>query len=119
GGRRKRSLWGREEPQLRHFAARILLEEGYHIHEAADGLEALEFVQGSGVSLDLVVSDIVMPRLNGVELLRQLALIEPDLPVLLMSVYGISELAERGITTPCGVVAKPFPPERLLAQVPR
>ena len=108
-----------DEPYLRNIATRILLEEGYLVHEAADGLEALEFIQRAEISLDAVVSDIVMPRLDGVELLRRLALIEPSLPVLLMSAYGIDELAERGIAAPCAVLSKPFTPERLVAEVRR
>jgi CheY-like chemotaxis protein len=108
-----------DEPILRRIAVRILLDEGYLVYEAADGLEALEFIQRGDVSLDAVVSDIVMPRLDGVELLRRLALIRPDLPVVLMSGYGFDELAQRGIEAPCGVLAKPFPPERLVAEVRR
>jgi two-component system cell cycle sensor histidine kinase/response regulator CckA len=108
-----------DEPILRRIAVRILLDEGYLVHEAADGLEALEFIQRGDASCDAVVSDIVMPRLDGVELLRRLALIRPDLPVVLMSGYGFEELAQRGIEAPCGVLAKPFPPERLVAEVRR
>jgi CheY-like chemotaxis protein len=108
-----------DEPTLRRIAVRILLDEGYLVHEAADGLEALDLIERSQVSPDAVVSDIVMPRLDGVELLRRLSLIRPDLPVVLMSGYGFEELAQRGIQAPCGVLAKPFPPERLVAEVRR
>jgi CheY-like chemotaxis protein len=108
-----------DEPMLRRLAVRILLDEGFLVHEAADGLEALELIERREVSPDAVVSDIVMPRLDGVGLLRKLALIQPDLPVVLMSGYGFEELAQRGIEAPCGVLAKPFPPERLVAEVRR
>ena len=108
-----------DEPILRRIAVRILLDEGYLVHEAADGLEALELIERSEVSPDAVVSDIVMPRLDGVELLRRLARVRPDVPVVLMSGYGFDELAQRGIAAPCGVLAKPFPPERLVAEVRR
>lgn len=108
-----------DEPDLRRLAARILLEEGYHVHEAGDGLEALDYISSGRVSFDAIVTDIVMPRLDGVGLLRRLALIRPDLPVVLMSGYGTDQLAERGIVSPCAILSKPFPPERLVAEVRR
>lgn len=108
-----------DEPTLRRIAARILLDEGYFVHEAADGLEAWELIERSAVSPDAVVSDIVMPRLDGVELLRRLARLRPDVPVVLMSGYGFDDLSQRGIEAPCGVLSKPFLPERLVAEVRR
>jgi DNA-binding NtrC family response regulator len=60
-----------------------------------------------------------MPKLNGVQLLQSLSLLRPELPVILMSGYGITQLAEQGITSPCGVLSKPFPPQVLVAEVRR
>ena len=100
-----------DEPDLRRLAARILLEEGFHVHEAGDGLEALDYISSRGVSYDAIVTDIVMPRLDGVGLLRRLAYHPaPSGPVALMSGYGTDQLAERGIVSPCSVLQKPFPP---------
>ena len=89
------------------------------VHEAVDGREALDFIQQGHVALDAVVSDIVMPRLNGVQLLESLAHSHPDLPILLMSGYGLDELARRDIASPCGVLGKPFTPEHFLSEVRR
>jgi DNA-binding NtrC family response regulator len=50
----------------------------------------------------------VMPRMNGVELLQALAVSYPGLPVILMSGYATTELAELGIAAPCGILTKPF-----------
>jgi DNA-binding NtrC family response regulator len=108
-----------DEPAIRRFAARILLEEGYVVHEACDGTEALAFITAGLAAVDVVVSDIVMPRLNGVELIQALAVTHPDLPVILMTGYGAGELAERGIAAPCALLAKPFSPERLVEEVHR
>jgi DNA-binding NtrC family response regulator len=69
--------------------------------------------------LDAVVSDIVMPRMNGVELLQSLSLEHPRLPVILMSGYDMNQLSRLGIVSPCGVLSKPFPPDQLLAEVRR
>jgi DNA-binding NtrC family response regulator len=108
-----------DEPGVRRLAARILYEEGYRVHEAVDGRDALDFIERGQTPLDAVVSDIVMPRLNGVQLLESLAHSHPDLPILLMSGYGIEELAQRDIASPCGVLEKPFTPEHLIAEVRR
>ncbi|HEX2251070.1 MAG TPA: response regulator [Gemmatimonadales bacterium] len=108
-----------DEAAVRRFAARVLQREGFEVLEAADGVEALELVKTGQPTVDVVVSDIVMPRLNGVELMEALAPIRPDLPVILMSGYATAALSELGIATPCSILMKPFQAERLLAEVQR
>jgi two-component system cell cycle sensor histidine kinase/response regulator CckA len=108
-----------DEPAVRRFAVRALGEAGFGVHEAVDGVEALDVIRGGTADLDIVISDIVMPRFNGVQLLQSLALLRPDLPVILMSGYGTAQLAERGIASPCGVLIKPFSPDILVAEVRR
>ena len=89
------------------------------MYEAADGDEALELLNSGTVLAELVVSDIIMPRLNGVELLKALAETHPAIPVILMSAYADRELVEMGVVAPCGVLPKPFPAERLVQEVRR
>lgn len=108
-----------DEPVVRRFACRVLEDAGYRIAAAADGAEALQVVGRRSAKFDAVVSDIVMPRLNGVELLQALSVSHPELPIILMSGYATERLAERGIAAPCSVLNKPFAPERLLAEVRR
>jgi two-component system, cell cycle sensor histidine kinase and response regulator CckA len=108
-----------DEAAVRRFAARVLAREGYTVHEATDGAAALELVQGGEALIDVVVSDIVMPRVNGVELMQALSVSHPHLPVILMSGYATAALSELGIATPCSILPKPFPAERLLAEVHR
>lgn len=108
-----------DEPLVRKYVARILEDDGYEVVGAEDGQEALVLLEGREVAPACVVSDVVMPRLNGVALVEALSLRFPALPVILMSGYGTEELARRGITSPCAVLAKPFPPERLLEEVRR
>ena len=106
-----------DEPAVRRFAARVLLEEGFLVVEAADGAEALALVRT--LAVDVVVSDVVMPRLNGVELLHALAVSHPQLPVILMSGYAMARLEGMGIAAPCGMLPKPFPAQRLVEEVRR
>lgn len=108
-----------DEPDVRRLTARVLQEAGYTVHEVGDGLEALEFVQAAPELLDVVVSDVVMPRLNGVELLQRLSSACPDLPCILMSGYGAPELEALGIAAPCGMLTKPVLPAVLLDEVRR
>jgi two-component system cell cycle sensor histidine kinase/response regulator CckA len=108
-----------DEPVVRRLVARLLEAEGFTVHEASDGAEALDRVRADGDLFDVIVSDIVMPRMNGVELLQTLSTFCPQLPVILISGYGAAELAERGIAAPCAVLAKPLVPELLLAEVRR
>jgi CheY-like chemotaxis protein len=62
-----------DEPVVRRFAVRVLEAEGFLVSEAADGAEALRLLREEVPDVDAVVSDIVMPRLNGVELLQALS----------------------------------------------
>jgi CheY-like chemotaxis protein len=107
-----------DEPAVRRFAVRVLGAAGFDVHEAADGADALALIRG-GVDPTVVVSDIVMPRMTGVELLERLSTERPGLPVILMSGYGTTELAQRGIASPCSVLSKPFPGDLLLNEVRR
>ena len=108
-----------DEPVVRRFAARVLEDEGFEVLEAADGAEALQLLHGRVPEVDAVLSDIVMPKLNGVELMQALATTRPLLPVLLMSGYANTQLEGMGIAAPCAVLAKPFPAELLIEEVRR
>ncbi len=107
-----------DEPAVRRYVCRVLDSAGFVVDEAADGAEALERVR-SDPGWDLIVTDIVMPRCNGIELQQQLTTIAAGLPIILMSGYATAQLAELGIPAPCGMLVKPFEPDRLLDEVRR
>lgn len=107
-----------DEGPVRRFALRVLEREGYSVVEARDGLEAFELIK-QGHLFEAVVSDIVMPRMNGVELMQTLSASYPELPVILMSGYATNALADLGISAPCAILSKPFPADRLLQEVRR
>jgi DNA-binding NtrC family response regulator len=108
-----------DEPGVRRYVSRVLEEEGFAVSEASDGAEALALVQAGPDGWALVVSDIVMPRCNGVELQQALARVAPDMPIILMSGYAAGELARVGISAPCSVLVKPFEADQLLNEVRR
>lgn len=108
-----------DERTVRRLAARMLEAEGFATVEACDGAQAWEIIRHGTPAIELVLSDIVMPRVNGIELMERLSDAHPELPVILMSGYAAAELAARGIAAPCSLLAKPFTPERLLDEVRR
>jgi len=107
-----------DEGAVRRFALRVLEREGYGVTEARDGVEAVDLIK-SGGTFEAVVSDIVMPRMNGVELLQALSSIDSNLPVILMSGYATGALTKLGISPPCAILPKPFSAERLMQEVRR
>jgi DNA-binding NtrC family response regulator len=108
-----------DEETVRRYVRRVLQADGYEVEEAVDGAQARERLHSDPDRWDLVVSDIVMPRCNGVELHEHISRNGSRWPVILMSAYDNTQLADRGITLPCGVLAKPFDPDRLLQEVRR
>ena len=108
-----------DEPTIRAFVSNILKIEGYQVIEAADGLDALEQVQRRGTPVDLVLTDIRMPRLDGVALARSLHNLYPRLPVLYISGYPFDVESEQSkyAGRPCGFVPKPFTRKSLLEAV--
>ena len=99
-----------DEPAIREVIATLLEDEGYLVRHAKDGLEALDAINGNRI--DLIVSDVVMPRLDGASLVRKLRGRGHLMPVVLMSaVYADVDLP--GVR----FVPKPFEIDRLLGTV--
>jgi PAS domain S-box-containing protein len=117
-GRGERVLVVEDEALVRDFACRFLQGEGYETVEAGDGQDALELLGADHGSFDLVLSDVVMPRMGGREFADRLARIRPGLPVLFMSGYTNDEIMRRGLLEPgAPFLAKPFSPETLSIKV--
>jgi CheY-like chemotaxis protein len=105
-----------DEPGLRELVCRTLQAEGYSTLEAGDGVEALSVIEGAPV--DLVVTDVVMPSMDGRELGRRISQRWPDLPILYISAYDVNDIFRRGspsLTAP--FLQKPFPMENLISTV--
>ncbi len=101
---------------IRRFIARTLATQDHAVTEAEDGPAALELL--ADTRFDLVISDIIMPGMDGIELALVLAKRHPDLVVILMSSYGPERQRAQdleGITD--RVLAKPFAPAELFQTV--
>ena len=77
-----------DEDPVRAVNARALTARGYTVLEAASGIEAMEIIQERGAPVDLVVSDVVMPEMDGPTLLGELRKLYPDLKVIFVSGYA-------------------------------
>jgi DNA-binding NtrC family response regulator len=78
-----------DEELYRRSLRRILDRVGHQVSEARDAAEALSILTQGG--LDLVLADVQMPGLNGLELIRQIHEIDPDLPCIVITGYGTAE----------------------------
>jgi two-component system, cell cycle sensor histidine kinase and response regulator CckA len=107
-----------DEEGLRNLVCRTLQAEGYDTLEAAHGAEALEVMEKAVEPVDLVVTDVVMPGMDGRELGRRLAQRWPTLPILYISAYDVNDIFRRGSPrTSAPFLQKPFPAERLITRV--
>ena len=105
-----------DEEGLRDLMCRTLQAEGYHTLEAGNGAEALEALESAPRPVDLVVTDVVMPGMDGRELGRRLGQRWPDLPVLYISAYDVNDIFRRGSpSSSAPFLQKPFPLEGLVA----
>ncbi len=107
-----------DEDAVRALAERILMRAGYRVFGARGGGEALLLCERQGVQIDVLLTDVVMPQLGGVELAARIRVLRPNIKVLYMS--GYSEVAERPSVpgTPV-LVPKPLERETLLAGLDR
>ena len=104
-----------DEEGVRALLRRQLNSAGHTVLEAGSGPEALGLVRQRAERIDLVLSDVVMPAMNGTELAAHLATEFPTLPVVLMSAYAPAGLARVGFGDAIvPVLRKPFDPAMLL-----
>ena len=101
---------------LRRMICQILQHHGYNVLEAADGAEALQVYEGYCKNIHLVLTDIMMPRMNGHELAEQIRQRQPVPRVIFMSGYTDDPLV-RPLGRLAVFLAKPFTPVALASKV--
>jgi CheY-like chemotaxis protein len=115
---RQRVLVVDDEQGLRDLVCRTLQAEGFSTLEASDGAEALELMENAKPPVDIVVTDVVMPGVDGRELGRRLAQRWPDLPILYISAYDVNDIFRRGSPRDSApFLQKPFPLDGLVTVV--
>ncbi|MGE0792490.1 MAG: ATP-binding protein, partial [Sandaracinaceae bacterium] len=107
-----------DDPAVRRVTVRALGAYGFSVVQAENATEALARLRGPSPGVDIVVSDMVMPGMTGLELREALRDIAPALPVLFVSGYSARVLSDHGIDRDSvRIVEKPFSPESLARAV--
>jgi two-component system, cell cycle sensor histidine kinase and response regulator CckA len=101
-------LLAEDEPGVRGLVAETLRQLGYTVLEAGDGYEALKLIEEHNPKIDLLLTDVIMPLMNGQELAVRLKAIRPGIKVLYMSGYTADVLAFHGIEPEIEFIQKPF-----------
>jgi len=102
-----------DEKNYLHVLSAVLEDEGYEILTALSGQEALEIQKAS--DLDLVLTDMKMPGMDGIKLLENVKAIDPDLPVIMMTAHGTVDKAVEAMQKGAySYILKPFDNERLI-----
>ncbi|HET8650187.1 MAG TPA: response regulator [Gemmatimonadales bacterium] len=103
-----------DDPGVRRVATRILVAQTYQVLEAEDGARAVEILAEKPEQVDLVLTDVVMPVMNGRELADAIAQRWPHVQLLFMSGYAGDEIVGRGLLDPgTPFLRKPFTPALL------
>jgi CheY-like chemotaxis protein len=104
-----RILLVEDDPAVREFVRRALAHNGHDVIAAADGLEALDLLGADDGELDLMLSDIVMPGMDGIALSQRVSESMPSLPILLMSGYAAERQRAHNVDSIIHrVIRKPF-----------
>ncbi len=105
--RRSQILVVDDEPNLRRVLSALLGRDGYDVHTAADGGEALKVLHDHHI--DLVITDLKMPGLDGMGVLREALRMEPDLPIVMITAHGTVDNAVEALKTGAfDYITKPF-----------
>ena len=111
-----RILLVEDEDMVRAVAERALTRQGYEVQTAADGDEGLEIVEEGG-EFDLVVSDVVMPSMDGPAMAREIRKLKPRLPILFMSGYAEEQLRQDINIEAMHFIPKPFSVQQIADKV--
>jgi CheY-like chemotaxis protein len=107
-----------DEAQVRTLARDILLGAGYRVIEAEDGEHALRVAEDHPGAIHVLLTDIMMPGINGKELADRLVLTRPETKPIFMSGRAAEVISDAGVLIPVDAfLAKPFTVERLLNKV--
>ncbi len=107
-----------DEPALRRLISVSLEKRGYTVLAAEDGSEAIRILENNPGEIDLVVSDIMMPKLNGLELRKKATLLRPDMRFLFISGYAEDTIGRTAhLPQDAGYLEKPFLPIELARKV--
>jgi len=107
-----------DQEMVQDLVTEILEDEGFKVIAAYNGLNALEVAKEYNNHIDLMLTDVIMPEMNGRELAQRIKAEKPDLKILFMSGYTGEEMRNRGVLEPgTNFIQKPFSPDSLVEKV--
>jgi two-component system, cell cycle sensor histidine kinase and response regulator CckA len=109
-------LVAEDDPILRYTTVAVLSNAGYRVLEAPDGLSALEIAQQEAARIDMLVTNVYMPRMSGHELAREIKKLRSDVVVLIVSGQNESEFPPEA-TAHADALLKPVEPLVLVRKV--
>lgn len=113
-----RILLADDDITSRDLVVRALEMDAHHVEAVSNGADALARLGQGAEGFDLLISDVQMPVLDGIELARKVAALLPDLPILLMSGFVVEEEAMKSTGARiAGLISKPFTLEEIRSQV--
>jgi len=104
-----------DDAVMRYTLHRFLRNQGYEVREAANGVEALEILNVDTV--DLVITDYIMPEMNGIELLESIQVRWPTMPVVLLTGYLSADAAKTILEGRAHFLSKPVTLKQLLSNI--
>ncbi len=118
GGQGETVLVVEDEAALREVTRRILARNGYQVMVAANGEEALAVSAAHPGQIDVLITDVVMPHMQGKEVAERVHVLQPEIRVLFMSGYTQGLLGAQGVLEPgLSLIEKPFSEAALLAKI--
>jgi CheY-like chemotaxis protein len=107
-----------DEDIVRELVCEVLEEQGYNVICARDGLEALSVAGDFDGIIHLLVTDVIMPHMNGHELASKLSSLRPDMKILYVSGYSDNDIGDHGVLDPrFELLQKPFTPQTLARKI--
>ena len=114
----ERVLLVEDEDAVRHLASRVLADHGYSVLEARNGREALALLDRPGHGVQLLLTDVVMPDMGGVELTERVRREHPDVRIVYMSGYTEGDKLQPAVrNSPYPFLQKPFSPDSLAVRI--
>jgi PleD family two-component response regulator len=96
-----------DEKEIRSYLTDLLTENNFNVFTAENGMKALEVIDKK--KIDIVLADVVMPKMDGIALTRSIKEINPDIPVILMTAYASIEYAVESMKAGAAdFISKPF-----------
>ncbi len=111
-------LLAEDDAQVRNLLKEILSKAGYHVNEVSDGSEAVEVFHKKRDDINLLILDVIMPKMNGKETYKKIIQMRPDIKVIFISGYNEDVIHKKGmLEVGLNFISKPVAPGELLAKV--